>query len=113
MRIEIPYRIPVFLRPELAYEVYFDKNIFFEAHKAHRAHGVHGAHRAIGPMGPIWKKHMPKPLCFFCKKLRDLLFRLENLRVTLTVYRACAQKLANACHARVGKGTIAASLPTP
>ena len=35
-----------------------------------------------------------KIIVFFCIFLRDRPFRLENLRVTLTVYRAGASKLA-------------------
>ena len=35
-----------------------------------------------------------KTIVFYRRKWRDLLFRLSFGGVTLTVYRACAQKLA-------------------
>ena len=38
-----------------------------------------------GGQGSLWEEKCAKTIVFFCIFLRDPLFRLENLRVTLTV----------------------------
>ena len=47
-----------------------------------------------GGQGSLWEEKCVKTIVFFCIFLRERPFRLENLRVTLTVYRAGASKLA-------------------
>ena len=40
----------------------------------------------------LWEKKCVKTIVFYSKLGRDPLFRLDETRATLTVYRACAQK---------------------
>ena len=47
-----------------------------------------------GGQGSLWEDFCVKTIVFFCMFLRERPFRLENLRVTLTVYRAGASKIA-------------------